>query len=133
MTITITIYELSALLVAIGFLAFIIALIPAILQIRRTAAAVQTLSVESAKTAENLNVILKVAGEEACEVKEVIARLKGTGLKAADLADGVLEDVGGPVARILSLIFTGAESFLKCFLAKKCGETEGGAGDDKHQ
>lgn len=133
MTITITIYELSALLVAIGFLAFIIALIPAILQIRRTAAAIETLSVESTKTAENLNTILKVAGEEVCEVKEVITRLKGTGLKAADLADGILENVGGSVAGILSLIFIGVESFLKCFLAKKCEETEGGAGDDKHQ
>ncbi|OGQ59029.1 MAG: hypothetical protein A3J24_08440 [Deltaproteobacteria bacterium RIFCSPLOWO2_02_FULL_53_8] len=132
MTITITIYELSALIVAIGFLVLVITLIPSIRQVKKTANAMEELSIEGKKSVEHLNVILAVAGKEADEIKEVIERLKGTGLLAADLADSILENLKGPAVSIISLIF-GAEAFLKCFLAQRRGENEGGTKDDKQQ
>lgn len=132
MTITMTIYELSALIAAISFLVLIIALIPSIRQMKKTASEMETLSIEGRKAAEKLNVILSAVSGNPDEIKEVIARLRSTGLKAADLADTVLENLTGPAIAIISLLF-GAETFLKCFLANKREENEGGTKDDKQQ
>jgi len=132
MTITMTMNELSVLIAAIAFLALVIALISSVRQIKRTAAAMEELSKVGRKTAENLNLILHTVGEEAAEIKEVIGRLRDTGLKASDLADTILDNLKGPAIAIIGLLF-GAEAFLKRLLAKRCGEDEGGTKDDKQQ
>lgn len=132
MTITLTIYELSALIIAISFLILIITLIPSIRQVKKTANAMEALSIEGRKAAENLNLILSIVGNEADELKEMIVRLRNAGLNAANLADTVLENLKGPAIAIISLIF-GAEAFLKCYLAKKCEDNQGGTKDDKQQ
>lgn len=132
MTITMTIYELSALIVAISFLVLIITLIPSIRQAKKTAVEMEALSIEGRKAAEKLNVILSVIGGETDELKEVIVKLRNAGLKAADLADTVLDNLKAPAIAIISLIF-GAEAFLKCFLADKREENDGGTKDDKHE
>lgn len=132
MTITMTIYELSALIIAIGFLVLIITLIPSIRQVRKTALAMEALSIEGKKAAENLNLLLSIVGSEADEIKEVIVRLRNAGLNAADLADTVLENLKGPAIAIISLIF-GAEAFVKTYLANRCKDQEGGRKDDKQQ
>jgi len=123
--------ELSLFIAAIAFLALVIALISSVRQIKRTAAALEALSKAGKQTTDNLNLILRVVGEEATEIKEVVDRLRGTGLKASDLADTVLDNLKGPAIAIIGLLF-GAEAFLKRLLAKKCGEDDGGTKDENH-
>ncbi|MBI5885410.1 MAG: DUF948 domain-containing protein [Deltaproteobacteria bacterium] len=132
MTITMTMSEFSLFIAAIAFLALVIALISAVRQIKRTAAEMERLSKEGTKTAENLNLILRTVGEEAAEIKEVIERLRGTGLKASDLADTVLDNLKGPVIAIIGLLF-GAEAFIKRLFAARCKDDDGGTKDDKQQ
>lgn len=132
MTITMTMNELSLFIAAIAFVALVVALISSVRQIKRTAAEMERLSKEGTRTAENLNLILRTVGEEAAEIKEVIERLRGTGLKASDLADTVLDNLKGPVIAIIGLLF-GAEAFIKRLLATRCKDDDGGTKDDKQQ
>jgi len=134
MTITMTMNELSLFIAAIAFLALVIALISSIRQIKRTAAELERLSKAGTKATESLNLILHTVGEEATEIKEVIERLRGTGIKASDLADTVLDNLKGPVIAIIGLLF-GAEAFIKRLLATKCTSKEDDGGkrdDDQH-
>ncbi|MBI5562419.1 MAG: hypothetical protein HY894_06165 [Deltaproteobacteria bacterium] len=131
MTITLTIYELSVFIAALGLLILIVTLIPAIFQIRRTAAEVEALAIEGRRAMENLNVILRITGEQANGIVDMVEKLKGTGLKAADLADAVVENARGPVLAIVGLLF-GIEAFLRVLLSNKEKETTGGAKDDNH-
>lgn len=128
MTITLGIYELSMLLIAIGFVAIIIALIPAIIQTKRTLKSVEELSLESKKAVESLNVVIEKAGANAADVEELVKKFKDVALGFMGLAQMVLEHVRSPILTILSLIL-GAEFGLKRLF--KNDDKNGGASHDK--
>ncbi|MEK6792028.1 MAG: hypothetical protein AABY45_10060 [Deltaproteobacteria bacterium] len=128
MTITMSIYELSMLLIAIGFVVIIIVLIPAIIQAKRTLKSIEELSLESKKAMDSLNVILEKAGANAADVEELVKRFKDVALGFMGLAQMVLEHVKSPILTILSLIL-GAEFGLKRLFKNE--DKNGGASDDK--
>ncbi|MBI5236343.1 MAG: hypothetical protein HY886_08865 [Deltaproteobacteria bacterium] len=128
MTITMSIYELSMLLIAIGFIVIIIVLIPTVLQAKKTLKSVEELSVESRKAMERLNVILEKAGANTADVEELVKRFKDVALGFMGLAEMVLEHVRSPILTILSLIL-GAEFGLKRLFGNK--DKTGGEGHDK--
>lgn len=128
MTITANAYEVAALLVAIAFLVLVIMLIPTLMQARKTIRAVEELTLESKKTVENLNFIIKKAGEQAGGVEDVVIKLTEVGNKLAVLANLVVETIKNPLITALSM-FLGIEYGLKKFFKKD--EKGGGDNDDK--
>ncbi len=128
MTITMSIYELSMLLMAIGFVAIIIALIPTVIQAKKTLKSVDELSLESKKAMESLNVILEKTGANAADVEELVKRFKDVALGFMGLAEMILEHVRSPILTILSLIL-GAEFGLKRLFRNE--DKTGGENHDK--
>lgn len=131
MTITTSIYELSVLLMALGFVAIIIALIPTIIQAKKTFKSVEGLSLESKKAVECLNVILQKTGANAADVEELVKKFKDVALGFMGLAEMILEHVRSPILTILSLIL-GAEFGLKrLFRSENKEDKNGGVSHDK--
>lgn len=130
MTISANFYELSALLIAISFLVLVIALVPALLQLKRTIKAFEELSIESKKTVEGLNVIVTKAGEMTADVEQVLKKAQGIGLKVTDLADIIVDSLKSPLINIVSLLF-GVEQGFKHFISR--AKKEGGDDDGKQQ
>lgn len=127
MTLTVGIYELAVLIIAIAFLVFVIAIIPAIIQLKRTVRSFEELSAESRQTVEVVNFILKKAGDQADEVEELVKRLKEVGLKVTGLADLVVDNIKSPLITLLSVIL-GFEYGVKHFVKSK---KEGGSTDEQ--
>jgi len=126
MTITFTVYEFAVLIASIGFLIFIFALIPALLQLKRTIKAVEELAHEAKKTSAELNVLLRKVNEQTDDLGELVKRIKGVGLNVAGLADSVLGHIRSPIFSILSLLFGVEEFFRNLFSKKDDGKNEGG-------
>ena len=102
--ITANIYEIAVLLVALAFLVFIVFAIPTMLQIRRMVKALEELSAESRKSVQTLNTLLKRAGDQAGDIEEVVKKVKEVSLKAANLAELVVDNIKSPLITVLSLI-----------------------------
>ena len=126
MTISANIYEVSVVIIAIAFVIFIIVAIPVLMQLKRTIKAVEDLTIESRKTAENLNCLLKKAAEEVEDLDELVKNVKNVGLKVTGAVDLVMDQVKSPLVTVLSLIL-GVEKGLMRFLRK---DTKGGVEDD---
>lgn len=129
MTITMTIYEVASLLIAFGFVAFIIALIPMLTQMKRTLKSVEDLSIESKRTAEHLTEVIKKAEKQIDEAEELIKTFKETGLKTAGIVDAVIENIKGPIFTGLGLLM-GLEQAIKHLFRKK---SDGGEDHAKHE
>lgn len=126
MTISANIYEVSIVIIAIALVIFIIVAIPVLLQLKRTIKAVEELTVESRKTAESLNYLLKKAAEEVEDLDELVKNVKNAGLKVTGAVDMVMDQVKSPLVTVLSLIL-GVEKGLMRFFRK---DTKGGVEDD---
>ncbi len=124
MTITADMYDLAILLMGLGVFIFVIALIPALLQLKRTFKAVEELTVETKKTVETVNFIAKKAQDQVSDIEELVTRVKDLGLKVTGLGDIVVDNVKGPVISFISFLF-GAEEGLRWFFHKNKKE-EGG-------
>ncbi len=129
MTITANAYEIAILLVSLAFLVLVIVLIPMVLQLRRTIKAMEELTVESKKTVESLNEIIKITGIEAGDVEELVKKVKDVGLKFVTLAEMLADGVKSPLITIISLIL-GVEHGFRRFFRRR--EKKGGGGDATH-
>lgn len=129
MTITANVYEIAILLVSLAFLVLIIVLIPMVLQLRRTIKAVEELTVESRKTVESLNGLIKITGIEAGDVEELVRKVKDVGLKFVALGDLMADNIKSPLITIISLLF-GVEHGFRRFFRRR--EKKGGGGDATH-
>lgn len=69
MTITFGVYEIAALIIALAFLALILFLIPALIQVRRTVKEMEDLTSESKRTVKSLNHLLGIAETVADNIK----------------------------------------------------------------
>lgn len=125
MTITADMFDIAILLMGIGVFIFVIALVPALLQLKRTFKAVEDLTVETKKTVETVNFIAKKAEEQVSDIEELIKRVKDLGIKVTGIGDIVADNVKGPVISFISFLF-GAEEGLRSFFHKRKKEKEGG-------
>lgn len=123
MTITAEAHEIAIVVIAIAFVVFVIALVPTLLQMRRTVKAMEDLSVEGRKTVEGVNGILRRTGEHAGEVEDVVKRLREVGLKYTALADLVADSIRSPLITLLSAL-VGVEFGLKHLIRKESKETK---------
>ncbi|MFQ5464534.1 MAG: hypothetical protein ACE5EI_01265 [Thermodesulfobacteriota bacterium] len=120
------IYELAVLIIAFAFLAFVIALIPTLLQIKRTARSVEELTTEGRKTVEVVGKLAKRTEEQAEDFEDLFKRFRELGRKAMGLADMVLDNVKSPLITILSLLLGvefGLRQLLKLKKKQKGGST----------
>jgi uncharacterized protein YoxC len=128
MTITADVYEIAVLLAALAFIVLVAALVPTVLQVRRTVKALEDLSTESKRMVESLNHIFKKTGDQAGDIEELVKRFKDVGLKIAGLADTVIDNIKSPLITVISLIL-GLEEGLKGF----CRSEKKGGGDHDNQ
>src|SRR3972149_597747 len=87
MTFTVTISELALLLAAIAFFILVIYLIPAIIQLRNTARAVEDLSQKGKEAIEDIGSLAKKVNGQSEDVGEVVKKIKEVGLVAVILDD----------------------------------------------
>lgn len=120
-------YEIAALIAAISAAALAISAIPAVLQIKKTIKAVEDLSLETKKSVETLNGILKRIDCGAAAFEETAARFKQTGERISDVIDAFVENVKKPVAIVASVLST-IEYAFKLFFRKE--RKKGGVQND---
>lgn len=121
MTFTVTIAELSIFLAAIAFFILVIYLIPAIIQVRNTAKAVEELAQKGKETMEDVNLLVKKLSGHAEDVGDVAKKVTDVGLKAVHLADIIVNQLKGPIITVTSII-AGIEFGLKHFRKKEGDE-----------
>lgn len=121
MTITASISELAILLVAIALTVLIVFIIVAVFRLKAMLKALEEFLIESRKTVEGLNYIVKRAGDQTGDIEELIKKFKETGLKATSLANMVLDHVKSPLISIISLLI-GLEFGLNRLKKKGGGE-----------
>lgn len=121
MTITADVFDFAIFLIGIGFFIFVIALVPALLQLKRTFKAVEELTNETRKTVEVVNFIAKKTQDQVADFEELISRVKDLGIKVTGLGDIVVDNVKGPIISFLSFIFGAEEGFKRFFHRNKKG------------
>lgn len=121
MTITADVYDFAIFLIGLGFFIFVIALVPALLQLKRTFKAVEELTNETKKTVEVVNFIAKRTQDQVADLEELITRVKDLGIKVTGLGDIVVDNVKGPIISFLSFIFGAEEGFKRFFHRNKKG------------
>jgi uncharacterized protein YoxC len=121
MTITADVFDFAIFLIGLGFFIFVIALVPALLQLKRTFKAVEELTAETKKTVEVVNFIAKRAQDQVVDFEELITRVKDLGVKVTGLGDIVVDNVKGPIISFLSFLFGAEEGFKRFFHRNKKG------------
>jgi uncharacterized protein YoxC len=115
MTITLGVSEIAILIVALAFLALVIALIPTLLQLKRTIKAVEELAGESKTAVASVNHIIVKTGEQIEDVEELTRRVKEVGTKVVDLLEMIVDTVKNPLITLLGLIIGFEFGFRKLF------------------
>lgn len=133
MTITASVYEIALFIMAISFLILVIAVVPAVLQIKNTVKALEELARESKKTVESVNFILKKVEEGSGDIREVIARLKDAGAKIADTVEAVLSAIRSPIINLISLILGITAGLKRLFRKDEEEDVKGGGEDEREQ
>lgn len=126
MTISANLYEIAVLLIALAVLIFVLALVPALLQLKRTIKAVEDLTIEGKRTVEGVNFIVRKAGDQVEDVEELVKKAKDLGMKVAGIADMVVENVKGPIISGISFLFGAEQGFKRFFSREKKGGGEDG-------
>ena len=121
MTITADVYDFAIFLIGLGFFIFVIALVPALLQLKRTFKAVEELTNETKKTVEVVNFIAKRTQDQIVDLEELISRVKDLGIKVTGLGDVVVDNVKGPIISFISFLFGAEEGFKRFFHRNKKG------------
>lgn len=118
MTFTATLIELSIFLAAIAFFILVIYLIPAVIQLRGTAKAVEDFSQKGKEALENISLLVKRIDSQAEDAGDVIKRITQVGRKIVRLADIIVTQLNGPVITLASII-AGIEFGLRHFRKKE--------------
>lgn len=129
MTVTADINGIAIIIAVVAFLVLVIALVPMILQIKRTVKAVEELTIESKKTVQGVNILVNKLNEQAGDLDELVKRVKEVGLKMVSVADLVTDHIKSPVITIVSLLI-GTRRALKRLLRHKRNK---GGDDDGNQ
>ncbi len=102
--ITANVYEIVAFLLALSFLVLIIFAIPALLQIKKTAKSVEDLTLESRKSLEMLNGILKKTGDKTGELDALFKRLRELSTSLTAMTEIIGGNIKAPLITLVSLI-----------------------------
>ncbi len=127
MTVTADLNDIAIIIAVAAFLALVIALVPMILQIKKTIKAVEDLTVESRKTVEGVNSLVNRLNSQAGDLDELVKRVKEVGLKMTAVAELVVDNIRSPVITVLSLLL-GTRRALKRLLRRdrnKGGDDDG--------
>lgn len=116
--ITVDVYQIVALIIAIAFLIFIIFTIPTLVQIKRTVRSVEELSLEGKKTIETLNTALRKTGEGVGDLEEILKKIREAGLKLVTVLEIFVDNIKSPLATLVGFIL-GVQYGLKHLLKKK--------------
>src|SRR4030066_2509876 len=104
MTFTVSLAELSIFIIAISFLILVVSLIPAIIQLRQTAKAVQEFSEEGKRVLEDVKGITHRGNGPVGDVEEAVKKLRDVTLKATGVAEVVIDAIKGPVVKIAGVV-----------------------------
>lgn len=127
MTVTADLNDIAIIIAVAAFLALVIALVPMILQIKKTIKAVEDLTIESRKTVEGVNSLVNRLNSQAGDLDELVKRVKEVGLKMTAVAELVVDNIRSPVITVLSLLL-GTRRALKRLLRRdrnKGGDDDG--------
>lgn len=116
MTFTVSLAELSIFIIAISFLILVVSLIPAIIQLRQTAKAVQEFSEEGKRVLEDVKEITHRVNGQVGDVEEAVKKLRDVTLKATGVAEVVIDAIKGPVVKfagVMAGITFGLKHFRK--------------------
>ncbi len=130
--ITANIYEIVAVILALAFLILIIFAIPVLLQIKKTVRSVEELSIESKKSLETFNGLMKKTGDTAGELDRLVKRLKDLSASFTGMSELISGNLKSTLITLLSLII-GLQYGLKYFINSSTAETkaeEKKGGDD---
>lgn len=131
MTITIGVQDLALLIAALAFVALVVALIPAIMQIRRTGRAVEEMSIEGRKALVGLNIVIGREVEVSKDIVELIKGFSNAGMKAVEFLEYFAGNLKSPFISILSVVL-GLEEAFKGFIKDTTKKDEGGGDHDNH-
>ena len=104
MTFTVSLAELSIFIIAISFLILVVSLIPAIIQLRQTAKAVQEFSEEGKKVLEDVKEITHRVNGQVGDMEEAVKKFKDVTLKATGIAEVVLDAIKRPVVKMAGVL-----------------------------
>lgn len=116
MTFTVTLAELSVFIIAISFLILVVSIIPTLIQLRQTGKALQELSEQGIKVLEDVKEITHKVNGNVSDLDEAVKKVKDVGLKAAGIAEIVVDALKGPaitLAGVLAGIKFGLKHFRK--------------------
>ncbi len=118
MTFAVTLTEIAIFIIAIAFFLLVIYTIPAVLQIRQTAKALEELTSHGKETVDNVNTLIKKASDHSGEFTDIIKKFREVSLKALGLTELVVGELRRPIITLVSL-FVGLEYGLKHLKKKK--------------
>lgn len=126
MTITLGVGEIALLIIALAFLVLVAAMIPALLQLKKTVKAMEDLATESKSAVANVNSIIVRASGQIEDMEELAKKAKDVGIKIVDLLETVLDTVRSPLLTIVSLIVGVEFGFRKLLKRDKKEDAKGG-------
>lgn len=126
MTITLGVGEIALLIIALAFLVLVAAMIPALLQLKKTVKAMEDLATESKSAVANVNSIIVRASGQIEDMEELAKKAKDVGIKIVDLLETVLDTVRSPLLTLVSLIVGVEFGFRKLLKRDKKKDAKGG-------
>ena len=117
MTFTVSLTELSVFIIAIAFLMLVAFAIPALIQLRQTARALQESSEEGKRFLTDIKEIARKVNGHVSDMEEAAKRLGGATLKAMGVAESFVGNIKDPAAKIAGVIAVLALGFK--YLKKK--------------
>lgn len=121
MTFTVSLAELSIFIIAIAFLILVVSVIPTLIQLRQTGKALQELSEEGKRFLAEVKETAHRVNGQVTDLEEAVKKVRDVSLKAAGVAEVVLDAVKGPVVTLAGVI-AGITYGLKHFKKGKGGE-----------
>lgn len=114
MTFTVSLAELSIFIIAISFLILVISAIPALLQLRQTAKALQEFTDEGKRLVADVKEITQKVNGQVGEMEEAVKKVKEASLKAAGVAGAVADAIKKPAVTLaIAAIMFGIKHFRK--------------------
>lgn len=104
MTFTITLTELSFFIIAVSFLVLVVSIIPALLQLRQTGRALQEFAEEGKTVLSEVKEITRRVNGQVAGLDEAVRSVSNVTLKAAGLAEALIDTIRVPAVTIAGLI-----------------------------
>jgi hypothetical protein len=104
MTFTVSLAELSLFIIAIAILILVVSLVPALIQLRRTARALQELSEDGKRVLADVKEITLMVKNQVSDMGDAAHKVREVVLKATGIAGVLVDGIGGAALKIVGLI-----------------------------